>query len=703
MSSFPFYSPVVRKALVDIISNHEDFAAQVSLSLKINDDDVSSFNLHTTNNSNAGDNLRVGGTTAIRGKWRGGYASSSSDDEAADKEDDDASNTSGSDDDGSTSSSVCSPSLGAVGENEKSKDTNNIVHEEQRTIAVQATATNKEKQQSKKKKKHKNKNKAKDMVTKMGKAPSILLPYDNNKEKRKNDIGSSDKRVLEVPNVLLPINYINDNPSYHVSSMAKTLLSTWEALNDKTHPPTIIVVLLQSGRFASAVFTLQQSPTNNSTSKNNNNNDITMQMIAHKTSTRYTVRKGQGGAQSSHDQGKHKAKSIGAQLRREGEKQLRSDVHETWIEWNKLGYIDKALNVYVSCPKGMKRDYLHINDGSSGLLKKNDARWRSVPLDVGRPTLEATSAVLDCVLSCHLRDMTEEELAHLAGADDEKENATKDDGEKKTKKLPEQSNPEEKEVAPPPPFTPVHEAVMNGDLSRLLELLTELDESEQQQVDETSNIDQPAKISLDYDVNTCGGPDNQTALHLAASSTCSNATSLINALLIQGHANPCVIDARMRPPYFLANSDKHREAFRLARGSLGEDYCPWDDGAIGPALSEDDVQIKKAKALEKKRRQRARQKEKKAIEKAEAEAVATKERAELEKKKQEEDAKRIRDGLKPKPKAQNACDFCHKIVKGKRRSQMFQRLEYAYCSTDCVKKHQRELTAAAAVARFSNH
>ena len=72
MSSFPFYSPVVRKALVDIISNHEDFAAQVSLSLKINDDDVSSFNLHTTNNSNAGDNLRVGGTTAIRGKWRGG-------------------------------------------------------------------------------------------------------------------------------------------------------------------------------------------------------------------------------------------------------------------------------------------------------------------------------------------------------------------------------------------------------------------------------------------------------------------------------------------------------------------------------------------------------------------------------------------------------------------------------------------------------
>ena len=50
--------------------------------------------------------------------------------------------------------------------------------------------------------------------------------------------------------------------------------------------------------------------------------------------------------------------------------------------------------------------------------------------------------------------------------------------------------------------------------------------------------------------------------------------------------------------------------------------------------------------------------------------------------------------------ASNACDFCQKVCKGKRRSQMFSRLEYVYCGTDCVKKHQRELTAAAAMARL---
>ena len=108
-----------------------------------------------------------------------------------------------------------------------------------------------------------------------------------------------------------------------------------------------------------------------------------------------------------------------------------------------------------------------------------------------------------------------------------------------------------------------------------------------------------------------------------------------------------------------------------------------------------------AKAAEKKRRQRVRQKEKKANEKAEAEKAAAQQRKEEDKKKQEEEAKRIRDGLKPtSSSATNVCDFCQKVVKGKRRSQMFQRLEYAYCSTDCVKRHQRELMAAAATARL---
>jgi hypothetical protein len=129
---------------------------------------------------------------------------------------------------------------------------------------------------------------------------------------------------------------------------------------------------------------------------------------------------------------------------------------------------------------------------------------------------------------------------------------------------------------------------------------------------------------------------------------------------------------------------------------------PWDVGAkVGPALTIADARARKAKAAEKKRRQRARQKEVKAEERSEAEEAAAKERAEVEARRMEEEARRVRDGLRPKASsaASNACDFCQKVVRGKKRSQMFQRLEYAYCTTECVKGHQRELMAAAATRR----
>ncbi len=102
----------------------------------------------------------------------------------------------------------------------------------------------------------------------------------------------------------------------------------------------------------------------------------------------------------------------------------------------------------------------------------------------------------------------------------------------------------------------------------------------------------------------------------------------VTALLVQGHANPTVLDARRRTPYFLASHEKAREAFRMARATLGEDYCSWDNAKVGPPLTMDDVQMKKEKAAEKKKRQKARQKEKKGRERAQAE--------EMEKQQQEE-------------------------------------------------------------------
>lgn len=201
------------------------------------------------------------------------------------------------------------------------------------------------------------------------------------------------------------------------------------------------------------------------------------------------------------------------------------------------------------------------------------------------------------------------------------------------------------------------------------------------------------------------GPDFMTPLHYAAESSQrvdpATAAACVSALLIQGRANPGIIDARTRASYFLASHDKVREAFRRARAILGEDHCDWDEAKVGPPLTEDDIEARKEKEAEKKRKKKARAKEKKAQEKDHMEEMEQRKKEEEEQKKRAEDAKRVRDCLQPKASnATNICDFCQKVCKGKQRTQMFKRLDYNYCSTDCLNKHKRELMAKAAMSRF---
>lgn len=662
-SSLPFYSTRVREALAEIVAHHEG------------------RDVPPGPTGPGTDAVPAAAATAIRGRWGGGDRASSS---SSDDDDDDRG--SGSDDD-DASSAASRDSLEPIREDDGGDA---AVAAPRADPAAAASA-----RRLRGGKASRGKKSREDRVRKMtGRAPSVLLPFTTTTGEAD---ASSRREALEVPAALLPRDFdLRDRRA--TSATARALLSAWDRLfreaDDDAHaarrPVLVLVVLLQSGRFAACAYSLHA--------------DGPPRLEAHRTSTRYTVRKGQGGSQSSNDQSKGKAKSVGAQLRREGERQLREDVRSTWREWRVAGIIERAAGVYVSCPKGMRREYLFGGggggDGDGGddaLVAKDDERLRSIPLDVGRPTMEAAAVALECLLSCCTRDMTEEELRTFAGG-----SAPGDDNDAETERTVKEEPPAEKEqkvegevtTAPEePPLTSLHEAVLDGDLPRLLELLTILEDAEAR--------DGPAS-PVEYDVDTTGGPNGETALHAASSSDHPDAAALIGALLLRGRCDPCVPDSRGRPAYYLAASDRNREAFRLARGTLGEDRWPWDDGArVGPALTESDVKAKKARAAEKKRKQRARQKERRAAERRAAEEAAAAREREEGRRKEEEDAKRVRDGLRPRTSAAtNACDFCQKVAKGKRRSQMFRRLDYAYCSTECVRRHQRELMAAAATARL---
>lgn len=424
-----------------------------------------------------------------------------------------------------------------------------------------------------------------------------------------------------------------------------------------SHKKPVVVLLLRSGRFAAAAF-------------------VGADCVKHTSSQRYTVRKGQGKAQSSQD-GKRRPKSMGSQLRRAGEQSLKEDIHAVLQEWNNA-CIQQAGLILVSCPKTMRSTLFELET----ILPRNDPRLRSIPFDVGRPTFEAA-----CIVHGAMMTVFVGEPSAFAGRGVDQEPALLDD-EPVSRPLPPVKEIKEEEAVVEPeivPLTKLHEAAKDGNLSLLLDLLRE----------------NPDSLLIDQQA----GYDFMTPLHFAAESTANvdpvTAAACVSTLLIQGHADPTQVDARLRVPYFLALHDKTREAFRKARAILGETYCDWDEAKVGPPLTDEDINAKKEKEAEKKRRKKAKQKEKKAKDQAAAEELEKRRQEQELQEQQAEEAKRIRDALPPKAvRADNVCDFCQTEVKGRKRLQMFKRLDYNYCSSECVQNHKRELMAKAAMDRF---
>ncbi len=535
-------------------------------------------------------------------------------------------------------------------------------------------------------KKQKHKRTKEDLLKQIGLPPSASITIDVQTEPIK--VAS----VIQLPMVLLPQEeeeesnpYIIDenkltplNKLYNLANNLNQPLSTSVGGgNGKDEKNLILVLTLQSGRFAAAIFHKDKC-------------------IKHKTSTRYTTRKGQGGSQSSNDNAKGKANSIGSQLRRAGETQLRQDVAATLREWS--GLLGECALYFISLSKNLQKGFWddvnailggqgsHHHASKTCNFYKKSPYVVGIPLDVGRPSYEGCCAVYDLLTLCVLKridlELVEQEQNHQEVQGSNLEVIAEDASEEVQNQN--DAIQSEKEEISFPPLTPLHEAARDGNIEALLEILSIDDDPD--------------------DIDKRVGPESMTPLHYAASFSKDPecASKCVHALLVQGHANPCILDSRNRPPYFLAANENIRNAFRRARSELGEDSWKWTDSAkVASPLSSEDLALKKDKAAEKKRRQRQRQKERKAKEKAESAEAEKKLQEEKERQQKEEDAKRTRAGLKPKPEGSLRCDFCQKPCK--RKSQMFARLDFLYCSTDCVKKHQRELMAAAAAARFNNN
>ena len=409
--------------------------------------------------------------------------------------------------------------------------------------------------------------------------------------------------------------------------------------SDIVEPKPVVILLLQSGRFAGGIFEKGKC-------------------VHHTSFQRYTVRKGQGKAQSAQD-GKRKPKSMGSQLRRAGEQQLREEVHDTLKAWS--SFTQNATVIFISCPKTMMSTLFQTSgdrNAGDGLLSREDNRIRKIPINTGRPTFESVQIVYQVMHKVFIKPRLDDNILPSLV------NVPSTNSLKDSHPIDEDEEPNEKDEIIE--MSPLHEICKAANHTSLLDWL----EKEGR------------------DCNSAAGVDFMTPLHFAASASDESgaAAECVFTLLTKGNADPTIQDARCRPAYFLASSENVRIAFRKARAILGEDYCDWTNGGkVGPSLSDDRIHAMKLKALEKKKRKKARQKERKLKDKMVAERAAQE-----RKQKEEEQAKQVR--------VQKTCDYCKKPCRG--RKNVFRRLDFIYCSPGCVQDHKRELMASAALARF---
>ena len=490
----------------------------------------------------------------------------------------------------------------------------------------------------------------------------------------------------------------NQNPcSDHETTLNS---SVWYAMYKQLHylraNPIMTILILRSGKFAGAVFDNRKwSPSNKQSA-----------LLVHKVIRRYTVRAKAGGGQSSHDSKGSKAKSMGAQLRRYGEKALKEDIQNILTLWQ--GYIQSSGLVLVATTKRM-RNILFEKESSDGpsaivLLKKDDPRIVNVPFVVDRPTLEAAALIRERALQV----IVSSEDFGTAATEAERIEATalkpayrKENNEEKiTKKM-----------------TGKTADILDCSLSKELiaacdEVSDDLATSKAKSVlDKFSPDDGFSQTGIHEEEEDSGGhvlesfcdgwklslvinlPQSlnnlDTPLHLA---TTKNYLEMVSLLLHAG-ADPERMDARGRTPYHLSSSKEMRDIFRKARAELGESRWNWSKAGIPEPLTDEKIAHQKQKEKDKKKRSQLRKKEQKA--KAEQEE---KDRA-LAQKLQEE--LRLREQQEMELNLKNKAGECALCCKSLYKSDFFDVLDRKCCSTECVAKLRRKLAADAAMARFS--
>ena len=284
-------------------------------------------------------------------------------------------------------------------------------------------------------------------------------------------------------------------------------------------------------------------------------------VLAHKTFHRYTTRRKQGGSQSANDNAKGNAHSAGSSIRRYNEAALEADVRSVLSDWKSM--IDNTELLFIRATGSTNRRTL-FGPYEGQVLRSNDKRIRGFPFSTRRAT--------QAELIRSFAELTRLKVCILTEAALETTSADKDQA------------PSSPDKSSPKPSTPNLSKEEEGALhtSQILALIRR-SKAPALLLYLTKN-----HLSPNYPFH----PPTQhrhapTPLHLAAS---TNSPALVLALLTKAQADPTLANTDGKAPFDVAGDARTRDAFRVARHTLGEDAgVDWSAAHIPSPLSQEEA------------------------------------------------------------------------------------------------------------------